>query len=169
MVLPILRGPYESIHSEHILSVASQKNQTPCNYYLFKTTNNSIMGVIAEVLSSVLLFSLVFMSATVDIRHIFKQLRNWQALLVGSLALQFDECCPLSDSWSSRFWIWTLLWVLHCSSYSGRRIVQQLLVQHVPTDLALSVTMTAIEPTFGDHASHQFASVYQMDLLGGCG
>jgi predicted Na+-dependent transporter len=47
------------------------------------------MGVIAEVLSSVLLFSLVFgMSATVDIRHIFKQLRNWQALLIG-VSLQF--------------------------------------------------------------------------------
>jgi predicted Na+-dependent transporter len=47
------------------------------------------MGVIAEVLSSILLFSLVFgMSATVDIRHIFKQLRNWQALLIG-VSLQF--------------------------------------------------------------------------------
>jgi predicted Na+-dependent transporter len=47
------------------------------------------MGVIAEVLSSVLLFSLVFgMSATVDIQHIFKQLRNWQALLIG-VSLQF--------------------------------------------------------------------------------
>jgi predicted Na+-dependent transporter len=47
------------------------------------------MGVIAEVLSSVLLFSLVFgMSATVDIQHILKQLRNWQALLIG-VSLQF--------------------------------------------------------------------------------
>jgi hypothetical protein len=53
------------------------------------------MGVIAEVLSSVLLFSLVFMSATVDIRHIFKQLRNWQALFGGeSSRYQFDECPP---------------------------------------------------------------------------
>jgi predicted Na+-dependent transporter len=64
--------------------VASEKSN-PC-HYLSKT---SIMGVIAEVLSSVLLFSLVFgMSATVDIRHIFKQLRNWQALLIG-VSLQF--------------------------------------------------------------------------------
>ena len=47
------------------------------------------MGVPAEIFSSALLFSLVFgMSATVDINHMLKQIRNWRALMIG-VSLQF--------------------------------------------------------------------------------
>jgi predicted Na+-dependent transporter len=47
------------------------------------------MGALADVFSSALLFSLVFgMSATVDVRHVIKQLCNWQALMIGA-SLQF--------------------------------------------------------------------------------
>ena len=47
------------------------------------------MSVFAEVFSSLLLFFLVFgMSATVDIGHVRKQLRNRKALLTG-ITLQF--------------------------------------------------------------------------------
>lgn len=47
------------------------------------------MGTFAEVGSSVLLYLLVFgMSATVDVAHLRKQLRNRNALLTG-ISLQF--------------------------------------------------------------------------------
>lgn len=47
------------------------------------------MGALTEVLSSILLFFLVFgMSATVDIEKLRKQLKNKHALLTG-VSLQF--------------------------------------------------------------------------------
>lgn len=103
------------------------------------------MGVIAEVLSSVLLFSLVFgMSATVDIRHIFKQLRNWQALLIG-VSLQF-VVLPFIG--------FLVVKILNLDAVVG---ITLLVITSSPggsysnwwcsmfnADLALSVTMTAI-------------------------
>jgi predicted Na+-dependent transporter len=103
------------------------------------------MGFIADVLSSVLLFSLVFgMSATVDIRHVFKQLRNWQALLIG-VSLQF-VVLPFIG--------FLVVKILNLDAVVG---ITLLVITSSPggsysnwwcsmfnADLALSVTMTAI-------------------------
>ena len=50
---------------------------------------NTIMSRATELGAHFLLFFLVFgMSATVDIGHMRKQMRNWKALMIG-LSLQF--------------------------------------------------------------------------------